>query len=41
MVTRVRVDGRRVQTVNGLSVYLDEDALPVDPADDFHDGQCS
>lgn len=37
MIKRVRVDGGRVQTVNGLSVSLDEDALPVDPADDFHD----
>jgi len=35
MVKRVRADGRRVQTVEGLRVHLDENALPVDPADDF------
>ncbi|MGH1458531.1 MAG: DNA primase family protein [Paracoccaceae bacterium] len=37
MERRVRVDGRRVQSVEGLRVQLDEAALPCDPAGDFLD----
>jgi hypothetical protein len=37
MKKRSRANGRRVQTVKGLRVQLDEDALPFDPADDFLD----
>ena len=32
MEKRSRANGRRVQTVKGLRVQLDEDALPYDPA---------
>ncbi|WP_120501641.1 phage/plasmid primase, P4 family [Roseovarius sp. EL26] len=35
MVKRVRIDGRRVQTVEGLQVHLDENALPFATEDDF------
>ena len=37
MEKRSRANGRRVQTVKGLRVQLDEAALPYDPADDFLD----
>ena len=37
MEKRSRANGRRVQTIKGLRVQLDEAALPYDPADDFLD----
>lgn len=37
MEKRSRANGRRIQTVKGLYVQLDEAALPYDPADDFLD----
>lgn len=37
MEKRSRTNGRRVQTIKGLRVQLDEATLPYDPADDFLD----
>ena len=41
MIRRPRGKGRRIQAVEGLRVHLDENALPINPADDFHDGNYS
>jgi len=37
MEKRSRANGRRVQSVKGLRIQLDEDALPNEPIDDFLD----